>query len=70
MAEHEVMHIPRKAPQGLRGAGWVLTVFVVFAVAVITAWAEGWDSGNYRSTAAPPTHHSMSAATNGGASAH
>jgi len=33
---------PDLEKQGLRGAGWVLAAFYIFAAVVFTGWAEGW----------------------------
>lgn len=61
-------------PSGLRGSGWLVAGFYLFAAIVFTSWAMG--TGGPNSSAGPaPTHHTMtgaaatSAATTGSAPA-
>lgn len=55
--------IPNKIPAGVPGAGWVLTLLVVFSFIMLTADIEGWSFGGHQvaAPAAPPTHHTMAA---------
>jgi hypothetical protein len=46
---------------GVRGAGWVIGLFFVFAVIVATGWAEGWWENNRNTAAAPAAAHHTTA---------
>lgn len=50
---------------GVPGAGWVLGIFVVFAVIVLTGMAEGWwDNNRTVATAPAASHHTTTGAAN------
>jgi len=51
-------------PSGLRGSGWIIAGFYLFAAIVFTSWAMG--TGGPRSSAGPaPAHHTMTGAAAG-----
>ena len=56
--------IPNKIPEGVPGAGWVLAIFVICSLLMMTADIEGWTFGfGGQHTAAPaPSRHTTTGA--------
>lgn len=55
--------IPNKVPDGVPGAGWVVSILVIICVLMLTADIEGWSfSSGGTNTAAPPSHHTTTGA--------
>ena len=61
---------PGGVPPGVRGAGWLLAVLLIFMIFELTASNEGWTFGGSNPVAsappppAPPPHHARTRAAN------
>ena len=52
-------------PAGLRGSGWIIAAFYLFAAGMFTSWAMG--TGPSSNAGPAPTHHTMNSAAASGA---
>jgi hypothetical protein len=55
--------IPNKIPEGVPGAGWVVSILVAICAVMLVADMEGWSFSSGGQTAAPaPSHHTTTGA--------